>query len=60
MVGVVYRHPVNTAKCINSFNKKFNELLISVKYPYYCIGDLNISLLDISTHDDIRQYANEL
>ena len=33
IVGVVYRHPLNTTKFFNNFNEKYNELHISIKYP---------------------------
>ena len=30
------------------------------KRPFYCIGDVNINLLKISTNDAIRRYASML
>ena len=62
-IGVVYRHPDISASTIDKFNKKMNELFLTLnmsKRPFYCIGDININLLKISKNDAIRRYASML
>ena len=62
-IGVVYRHPDNSATTIDKFNKEMNELFLTLnmsKRPFYCIGDININLLKISKNDAIRRYASML
>ena len=62
-IGVVYRHPDNSATIIDKFNQEMNELFLTLnmsKRPYYCLGDININLLKISKNDAIRRYASML
>ena len=62
MIGVIYRHPVNTVTAIDDFCDKLNYLLLLIKRPYYCVGDLNVnlSILNRRPNDEIRRYANML
>ena len=60
VIGVIYRYPVNTVTAIDEFSDKLNELLLSLKKPYYCVGDLNVNLLNICRNNEIRRYANML
>ena len=62
-IRVVHRHPDISATTINKFNKKINELFLTLnmsKRPFYCIGDIHINLLKISKNDVIRRYASML
>ena len=57
-VGVVYRHPDDTATAIDKFNKEFNELLVlfnNTKCPFYCLEDFNVNLLNVSNKDAVRK-----
>ena len=63
VVGVVYRYPIATASAVDNFKDCLNEILTSLnnsKKQYYCFGDFNINLMQISTNDSIRRYANML
>ena len=60
VIGVIYRHPVNTVTAIDEFSDKLNELLLSLKKPYYYVGDLNANLLNICRNNEIRRYVNML
>ena len=60
VIGVINRHPVNTVTAIDEFSDKLNELLLSLKKPFYCVGDLNVNLLNICRNNEIRRYANML
>ena len=45
-VGVVNRHPDDSATAIDKFNEEFNELLVllnNTKCPFYCLGDFNVN-----------------
>ena len=62
-IGVVYRHPDNSATTIDKFNQEMNELFLRLnmsKRPIYCLGDIKINLLKISKNDTIRRYASML
>ena len=62
-IGVVFRHPDNSATTIDKFNQEMNELFLTLnmsKRPFYCLGDININLLKISKNDAIRRYASML
>ena len=62
-IGVVYRHPDNSAATIDKFNKEMNELFLTLnmnKRPFCCLSDININLLKISKNDAIRRYASML
>ena len=63
VVGVVYRYPIATASAVDNFKDCLNEIFTSLnnsKKQYYCFGDFNINLMQISTNDSIRRYANIL
>jgi len=60
VIEVVYRHPVNTVMAIDNFSDKLYELLLSIKQPYFCVGDFNFNLLKILNNNEIRRYANML
>ena len=62
-IGVVYRHPDNSATAIDKLNKDMNELFLTLnmnKIRCYCIGDINNSLLKISRNSVICRYAGML
>ena len=62
-IGVVYRHPDNSATTTDKFNKEMNELFFRLnmsKRPFYCKGNININLLKINKNDAIRSYASML
>ena len=53
-VGVVYRHLDDSATAID----KSNELLVLLNYtkcPFYCLGDFNVNLLNVSNKDCCSQ-----
>ena len=59
----MYRHPIATASVVDNFKDSLNKILISLnnsKKQYYCFGDFNIDLMQISTNDSIRRYAHML
>ena len=56
VVRVVYRHPIVTVSAADNFKDSLNKILISLhksKKQYYCFGDFNIDLMQISTNDSI-------
>ena len=56
----MYRHPDDSATAIDKFNEDFNELLVllnNTKCPFYCLGDFNVNLLNVSNKDAVRKYA---
>ena len=62
-IGVIHRHPDNSATTIDKFNMEMNELFLTLnmsKRLFYCMGDININLLKISKNDAIRRYASML
>ena len=63
-IGVVYKHPDDsTAGMIDKFTDELNELFISLnnsKNPFYCLGDFNVNLMNISSNNAVRRYANML
>ena len=62
-VGVLCRHPDNSATTIDKFNEELNELFFVLnksKSPFYSIGNNNINLLKISKNDAICRYASML
>ena len=63
VVGVVYRHPIATTSAVDDFKDSLNEILVSLnnsKKQYYCLDDFNIDLMQISTNNSIRRYADML
>ena len=59
----MYGHPDDSAIAIDKFNEEYNELLIllnNTKCPFYCLGDFNVNLLNVSNKDAVCKYANML
>ena len=62
-IGVVYKHPDDSTAGIDKFTDELNELFISLnnsKNPFYCLGDFNVNLMNISSNNAVRRYANLL
>ena len=60
-IGVVYRHPDNSTARIDRFTDELNELFFMLnnnKSPFYCVGDFNVNLMNISSKDAVRRYSN--
>ena len=57
------RHPDDSATAFDKFSEELNELLVllnNTKWPFYCLGDFNVNLLNVSNKDAVRKYANML
>ena len=62
-IGVVYRHPDDSAATIDKLKEELNELFLTLnksKSPFYCIVDINFNLLKISKDDATCRYARKL
>ena len=63
IVGVVYRHPVQTVEQIDLFSRALTNIfheLNSIKSEFYVLGDFNIDLAKIKSNNRIKTYADDL
>ena len=63
IVGVVYRHPVQTVEQIELFSRALTNIfheLNSKKSEFYVLGDFNIDLIKIKSNNRIKTYADDL
>ena len=63
IVGVVYRHPVQTVEQIDLFSRAFTNIfheLNSKKSEFYMLGDFNIDLIKIISNNRIKTYEDDL
>ena len=57
IVGVVYRHPVQTVEQIDLFSRALTNIfheLNSIKSEFYVLGDFNIDLTKIKSNNRIK------
>ena len=62
-IGVVCRHPGDSTAGIDRFTDELNELFLTLnnsKSPFYCVGDFNVNLMNVSTKHLVSRYANKL
>ena len=60
---MVYKHPNDSTAGIDKFTDELNELFILLnnsKNPFYSLGDFNVNLMNISSNNAVRRYANML
>ena len=63
IVGVVYRHPVQTVEQIDLFSRALTNIfheLNSKKSEFYVSGDFNIDLTKIKSNNRIKTHADDL
>ena len=63
IVGVVYRHPVQTVEQIDLFSRALTNIfheLNSKKSEFYLLEDFNIDLTKIKSNNCIKTYADDL
>ena len=61
-IGVVglYKHPDDSTAGIDKFTDELFISLNNSKNPFYCLGDFNVNLINISSNNAVRKYANML
>ena len=62
-IGVVHKQPDGSTAGIDSFTNELNKLcfiLNNNKSTFYCAGDFNNNLMNLSSKDVVRGYANML
>ena len=57
---MVYKHPDDSTAGIDKFTDELYISLNKIKNPFYCLGNFNVNLMNISSNNALRRYANNL